>query len=167
MVAVQISEKLVSSYKSTWRYNPEDSHLLLTAGRTSSHTFSHDAVPGCYLRSTATNPISLRSNSHACVCLPSGLFPSILPSEIFFSLLVPSMRAPCLADLIFLNLSKITTLPVVQITPSSCYFLFLRSKYSPNNRFLAFSLCFFHQNERPNFTSKQNNYRFSSYTIFL
>jgi hypothetical protein len=39
MEAARTSETLVNFYPTTRRYNPEDSHLRLTAVRTSNHTY--------------------------------------------------------------------------------------------------------------------------------
>jgi hypothetical protein len=41
MEAVRTSETLVNLYQNTWRYNPDDSHLVVAA-RTSSHTTAVD-----------------------------------------------------------------------------------------------------------------------------
>jgi hypothetical protein len=60
------------------------------------------------------NPVSLRSililYTHLRQCLPSGLFPSGFPTKLLHALLLPTIRATCLAHLILRDLIVLSIL---------------------------------------------------------
>jgi hypothetical protein len=60
------------------------------------------------IHSTPSHPISILSilvlRSHPHLDFPSGLFPSGFPTKFFYEFLIPSIRATCVAHLIFLDM---------------------------------------------------------------
>jgi len=62
--------------------------------------------PHSFIHSTPSHPVSLRYSlvsSHLCLGLPSGLFPSQLPTKILYEFLSSPMCTTCPAHLILLD----------------------------------------------------------------
>jgi hypothetical protein len=80
--------------------------------------------------------------------LHSGLFPSGFPTNILYAFLFSPIRATCHPHLILLYLIiliiwrrvQAMKLLIMQFSPTSCYLISLRSKYSPQHPVLKLSV---------------------------
>jgi len=83
---------------------PYESRKVITVFSRAHHWFLYWAR---YIQSTPSHPIPLKSSIILCfhrrLCLPSGLFPSGLPTEILYAFLIPHMRATYLTNFILLD----------------------------------------------------------------
>jgi len=101
-------------------------------------------------------------SSHPRLCLPNGLFPSGVPTQTLFMLLLSPIRATCPAHLILLDFITRTNLDeeYKSLSSSLCSFLHtlatsfpLRPKYSPHHPILKHPQpTFLPRRERPRFT---------------
>jgi len=106
-------------------------------------------------------------SSHPRLCLPNGLFPSGVPTQTLFMLLLSPIRATCPAHLILLDFITRKNLgeEYKSLSSSLCSFLRtlatlfpLRLKYSPQHPIIKHpQSTFLPQRERPLFTPIQNN----------
>ena len=134
-------------------------------------------------QSMPSHPTSWRStillSIHLRLGLPSGLFPSGLPTKTLCALLLFTIRATCYAHLILLDLITRTIMDeeyrslsslIMFFSPFPCYFVPLELKYSPQHLILKhLQPTFLLQYEWPSLTPIHNrqNYRSSSLHTWL